>query len=400
MVVLTAALISGCGTGTPYGAEPEGSMAPSLQASEPTPAEAQSGLSVSLEHMRPNEVSLEEFSSGLVRQANQGGAAAQYMTALYSRWGLQARQGAVQWAQADVDGDGTEEVITTFTGIDRGAVLVLYRQGDGFKVDQTEQPGPNLRSVTLYGVKDIAGDGRPEIIWAAADAPISHVFVSTWRPGRFEQMNGEIRVGKLLDLKVEDRALLLRSGVGGAIGSGRPGDIRLRTHRYQLADGAFKLVEQRLDPSPYGIHKLQDGMLAEHFGHLETAALAYREAMEPERLASPLVKGADGATIPSENAQFANAVRATARFRLGLISLRQGRTEEVQQLLRDASGPFSALPGVLAQARDADSACTAAVSWAETDPDFQEAQKSPLGHTWNELAPESLCQTLSYFPAH
>lgn len=378
-------------------------MAPSPRASEPAPAEAQSGSIVSLENMRPNELSLEAFSRGLLHQANQGGAVAQYLTDLYSRWGLQARQSAVLWEQADLDGDGTEELITAFTGVDggdvTGAVLVLYRQGDGFKVDQTEQPGPNLRSVTLYGVTDITGDGSPEIIWAAADAPISHVFVSTWRPGRFEQMNGEIKVGKLLDLKVEDRALLLRSGVGGAIGSGRPGDIRLRIHRYQLTDGAFKLVEQRLEPSPYGIHKLQDGMLAEHFGHLETAALAYREAMEPDRMASPPAKGADGATIPSENARFADAVRATARFRLGLISLRQDRTEEVQQLLRDASGPFSALPGALAQARDADSACTAAVNWAEAHQDFQEARKSPLGYTWNELAPESLCQTLSYFPA-
>lgn len=166
---------------------------------------------------------------------------------------MRPAQGAILWAKADLNGDGIQEVITALNGSNaygRGAVFVIHKEGDSYSVDRTDQPAqPYLLDTRLYAVTDLTGDGKPEIVWSTAELPNSYIFVSNWQLGRFDQLPGNIQMMRMVDLKVEGKDLFVRGTCQGCNDQGES-RWRVRLHRYRLVDGAFRLIEEQLQPFP------------------------------------------------------------------------------------------------------------------------------------------------------
>lgn len=338
----------------------------------------------------PSSLSTEELRAGLQKYVNESEKpASQRLADLFDRWGLQPAGDAIVQAEADLDGDGTPELVTALVGkgppvTGKGALFVLYRSGEGWRVDRSDEvPGP-----ALHAVADLTGDGLPEIIWSSTDAgahtSFSTVLVSTWKPGKLENLPGSMVMASM-ELALDGKDLLLSGGLIGSVGAGEV--QRVRTERYRFDGEQFRLVDRRYAASEYGYHRLVDGILAEEFGRTDDARRAFREAMEPGR--SPLKPG----QVPAEwEGRFGEAVRTYAAVRLAL-NLGLGGAE-AEQVLAGVSGAYAGLAQAVQAAGNEAEACRAAAGWAEANPEFLEALNSPQGYAHPYWLPADLCGPL------
>ncbi|MFZ5824565.1 MAG: FG-GAP repeat domain-containing protein [Bacillota bacterium] len=376
-------LLSACARPkSPPPAPPEPTPAPPPAASapkEPPPGPDLMALA------GPYELGLAELQAGLVRYLSQGdGSLAERLERLYDHWNLRPQDDHPRLAEADLDGDGSAEVVTALNGeggiTGTGALFVIYRRGGEIVVERSDDDG--LPGVRLFDVADLTGDGDPEIAWSStqtgAHTAHTRVLVSRWKQGRFEPLPGEMEIANAR-LSREGRDLLLSGGLVGSAGAGSA--QRARTDRYRWSDAAFRLVDRQFAASPFAYHRLQDGIVAESFGRAADAERAFREALEPDRAAL-----GDGMVPPEKRAEFSGAVRAFARFRLGLL-LREAGTG-------DPAAPFAGLVQTLASAPDRAGACKAAEEWARQHPAFLEALASPYGYANPAWQPEDLCGPL------
>jgi hypothetical protein len=250
-------------------------------------------------------------------------------------------------------------------------VLAVFH---GAAVDYITEP--MVRGAGLAGIRDLTGDGKPEIIWYWKDAGASTEFttyvVSSWAPGRLLNLEGTIS-SSFAELQFDGRDLVVHGGLAGSVGAGEA--QRGSADRYRWVNGEFQLVDRQFDPSAYAYHRLQDGIVAEEFGRAADAAAAYREAMEPDR---PVLVG-------DFSPNLGPVVRDFARFRLALL-LQHQKAPEAAEVLAGASG----LSGVL---RDGGT-CTTAQQWVVAHPEFLEALNSPFGYGNPTWAPEDLCGPL------
>lgn len=382
-LLLAAALAAGCaGRAT----APGGSAGPGPKEPDVGQSQVQD-----LERVAdPSSLNTEELRAGLEKYVNKSEKpASERLADLFDRWGLKPVGDRIPLAEADLNGDGTPEVVTALVGqgpsvTGKGALFVLYRAGDGWQVDRSDEvPGP-----ALHAVADLTGDGLPEIIWSSTDAgahtSFSTVLVSTWKPGALENLPGSLAMASM-ELAVEGQDLLLRGGLIGSVGAGEV--QRVRTDRYRFDGEQFRLVDRRYAVSDYGYHRLVDGILAEEFGRMDDARQAFREAMEPGR--APLKAG----LVPAEwEGRFGDAVRAYAAVRLALnVGL---SSAEAQQVLAGAEGAYAGLAGAVKAAGDEAEACQAAAAWAEANPEFLEALNSPEGYAHPHWLPADLCGPL------
>jgi hypothetical protein len=343
----------------------------------------------------PADLQAAEDAFRQVLNAGQG-TPGQRLAALFQHWQVKPLEGGLLWAEGDLDGDGDAEWVTVWrvrgepyglTG--RGTIFVLDGAGNRWQVyrGSEEVSGPRL-----HGVRDLTGDGRAEIVWSSthvgAHTANSLVYVWDWAGGQWQPLTDPFGMASM-QLTIAGKDVILRGGLIGSVGAG--GLQRERTERYRWVDGAFRLVDRQFQPSQFGYHRLQDGIVAEEVGRVADALQAYREAMEPRRLAAP-----DDALDPDQAARFPDAVRALARGRLVALLLAEGRQEEAARVIAESDGRFAGLTRSLSAARNREEACRLMTAYAEGEPEFLTALNSPVGYANPRWQPATLCGPLPF----
>lgn len=310
------------------------------------------------------------------------------------------RPDAVPYLKADLDGNGTEEYVVALPVTEPGssleghgaALFVIYKQGNRYEVDRTDAL-PNrdemqLMRPYLHAVADLTGTGQPQVIWsrphliASGPQPIE-VFVTAWKPGAFTDLPGAMAIGpnpdESLQVVVSGKDLLLTGGSRREIATG------VRTDRYRFVDGAFRLVDRRFlhtdddlffhtktGESGYG--RFWDGLVAEEVGRLADAEADYREVLDPARPPHPgsvwQYNGPPLELTPAEIDSFGMALRTLARYRLGGLLKRAGRSAEAGEVLSLSAGAFDGLLRAMRTAPNREAGCQAGTAWAAADPTF------------------------------
>jgi hypothetical protein len=201
----------------------------------------------------PRQLTLTQLHQGLQQYLNNGqGPVADQLQTLYAHWNLWPAPGTVLLLEADLDRDGTAEVITALNdangGPGSGTLFVIDRVGDRYTV---ERSGETVLSAGLNATGDLTGDGRPDIIWSGNAAGTSALLLSTWQPGEvatlptgIEATNAQVRVeGRDLVVESSPPVMLMR-----AVDEPRPAP---RIERYRWEQGRFQEVSS-LERDPAG----------------------------------------------------------------------------------------------------------------------------------------------------
>ena len=395
-------LLTACG-----GAAPAARPA-SLPAAQPAPSAPQPGAQPAppagpdlLAQTAQHKLSPDEMQRGLLRYLNQGeGTPVARLDALFQKWGLKPSASARLYTEADLRGDGQTEVIATLKSDNPttgpGALFVIYKQDGHWAVDRT--PRTDLPGVDLLTVAPLTGDNRQVIVWSAtglaANSPPTRYFFSVWQPGGITNLPGSGDPYMVYPrLAIEGKDVVLRGGLMGSAGSGVAQRARIDVWRF--TDGAFKLADRAFDPHPESYFRLEDGIVAEQFGHAVDARSAYGDATEPSRAVAP-----DAFFPPSQGdltqlrQRLGQAVGSFARFRAGLLALDKGDKAGADAVLSGDSGPFAGLTGALQRAGQRAAGCASAEAWAQANPDFLKALNSPFGFGKVTWKPEELCGPL------
>ncbi len=392
LLMLTLVLV-GCSKpkSPPPAAEP--SEPPPPVVVEPTPTPVLPAGPDLMEVSSSYDLTIDELRAGLIRYLSQGeGSVADRLTALYDHWQLQVPENHIRLAEADLDDDGQVEVVTALNGSGAlngmGQVFVIARAASGGVTVEPVASEPET-GVYLFDVRDLTGDGEPEILWSTtmvgAHTGYTSLNASRWRPGASETLPG-IMVMASARIELEEHDVLFTGGQINSVGAGMQ---RSRVDRYRWTGERFELVDRRYADSSLGYFRLIDGIVAETFGHADEATQAFRDAMAD---ADPNLTGL--MIEPEKQAGFVDAVRAFARFRLGALLLSQGQADEAGAALAADAGPFAELPALLARAGEREAGCKAAVAWAQANPGFLEALNSAYGYAQPVWQPEDLCGPL------
>jgi hypothetical protein len=340
----------------------------------------------------PFSLTVEQLAAGLRREVNLPGDAppTERLTGLFRQWQTQTQKGELLYAEADMDGDGSQtEVVTALRGAGQelnghGAVFVIHLKDRTWQVAMGP-PGPGA---ALHAVADLTGDGLPEIVWSTTDVGAhtgnSTVHVSDWSPAAgLQDLPAQMYMASMT-LELDGRDILLQGGLINSVGAG---DLqRSRTDLYRWLDGAFKLVDRRYAPGQFAYQRLIDGLTAEEFRRTEDALTAYREAADTGRAAfSP------GGLPPEWEQKAPDAVRALARARLALLLLKAGRSAEAEQAARAATGAYADLPQGLLPLKDSAAACAHLEDYGSAHPDFLDALNSPQGYANPRWMEADLC---------
>lgn len=385
---------------TPVLAGCAGVSAP-VRANEPqiSPAAHVSGL---MDLPNPNDLSLAQITEGLREYLNSGsgsGPAAQRITDLFTHWNLRPVQHSSLVLDADLDGDGTTETVAVYrdtkstTGA-MGSLFVISGKEGQYQVDRSAE---EVLVPALYTVADLNQDGRQEIIWATtsigANTTNSQIYISTWSPGSLQTQRGDVSMTNITKVEAQGNELVLTGGTKGGFGAGSA--QRTQTVRYTWENGsALKLADQVLANSEYSYHKLQDALLAEERGDLDSAGAGYAAATEPNRQVLP-----PGDSVPDEwREKLSDAVRTFSQLRIVLRQLDANTPEEfVSKVLGGSWGQYEGLTKSALGAKDRQGVCAAAIAWAEKNPDFIKALNSPRGYANPQWKPADLCGPLPGF---
>lgn len=340
-----------------------------------------------------SRLTLSQLEVGLVQYLNNGkGTPTEQLKRLYSKWGVRPAPETQLILEADLDGNGTVEVLTTLndasSALGSGTLSVIQREGDQYVIDRSAEI---VIGAGLHAVADLDQDGTPEIIWsstsAGANTPTTTLFLSTWKPGHLQTTPTGIS-STYAKVEVAGSEILIHGGLKGGYGAGKV--QRVRTDRYRLNQGKLQQVDARYAPSAFGYHLLQDGILAEQWSHTDEARRAYQKAMEPQRT---VLFTED--TVPLEwEERLGYAVRTFARFRLGLLHVQAGQMEKAATISQEAAGPYAGLVQVLRGAAKPEDACQSAAAWATANPEFLQALNIPRGWANPQWKPDSLCGPL------
>jgi len=397
---LCALFLAGCARPAPTGTSAPGATAPAAGSPGAAPTPVSPGVPGPADAGDPSALNLQERAAWLERYLNAGqGPALPRLQALLDHWfpvspGVQPDPNRLSQrsVEADLDGDGTPELATVINVADRkgqlqGAVYVLYRDGGRYRADMS--PPPDLPNLQLVTAADLRGDGRRQLVWMSSDhgahTEYLDLFVADWRPGALQVLPGPVHMDTPTRVALEGREIVLGGGLIGSAGAGAT--QRPWTDRYRLIGGVVRLSDRRYDASAFAYHRLIDGITAETYSHTEDALQAYRDATDPQRAAI-----APGAVEPAHVADFAAAVRALARFRLGALLLQQGQGAAAQQALAAAAaGSYAGLSQALRDAGAPEKGCAAAAAWAKANPGFLTALNRPFGYANPRWAAPDLC---------
>ncbi|MGE5675807.1 MAG: hypothetical protein ACM3XM_18325 [Mycobacterium leprae] len=413
--LITVLWLAGCSVGAP----PETPPAESATQAPPAPAPAPQPQPVTPPPPAPalpkrSGPTRDELRDTLLALLNQPGDDPLARVKVYAEEQKWKGRGERPYVEADLDGDGEPELAAAVGVYDRpddrfpegAALFVVYRKDGQWAVDRSD-PMPERAEVwlmqpSLFGAADLTGAGHPQIIWfrpetiATGPQPFS-VFVTSWQPGSFTNLPGAMAIsfskgkGDVPYLALEGKDLLL----SGSQRFGWP-EVPDRTDRYRFVNGAFRLVDRRLQQNgTTGYDRLWDGLVAENVGRTADAEQAYRDAADPKRQAHSgqiwlygIAPNAKKLT-DAELTQFAEALRPYARFRLGGMLLQAGRSAEAQAVLKSDGGPYAGLTDAMRTAVNRQAGCAAATAWATANPGFLKALN--LGTVVAPWTPEQLC---------
>lgn len=343
----------------------------------------------------PDQLTVTDLAAGLQRYLSEGNEPpGQRLQTLYTRWKLNALvEGQKLMTEADLDGDGTQEVVTALNGanpqgglVGLGAILVGSKPNGQWQVTASE----TVPGLLLVDAADLTGDGKPEMIGASTDvgAHTAHytVYVWQWSGGQFQRLPGDMVIASAR-FAVDGRDLLLKGGMIGSAGAGLA--QRDRTDRYRWVGGRFQLVDRQFTTSTLGYHRMLDGVVAEQFGRTGDARQAYMDAMDPARSVAP-----PDWLEPDRAGAVPDAVRALARLRLVALLLQQGDGAGARQAAAGATGPFAGLVTAAGGGANRDAACKAAQGYAEQNPAFLNALGGVFGYANPEWYADTLCGPL------
>lgn len=313
------------------------------------------------------------------------------------------------YAAADLDGNGNDEYVIALPVDDprsalseqSAAVFVIYHKGGQWAVDRTDPMSDHaevqLMAPALNGVADLAGTGRPQIVWsrpqsiATGPQPV-RVFVTAWKHGAFTRLPGEMAISN----GAKDHAMLTIEGKELVLTGGRRGQIFLPQHtdRYRYVDGAFRLVDRRfIDAGATGYDRFWDGLVAEQVGRSADAERSYREATDVSRTPhSRTVARYHDVPVQLGSAElerFGQALRSFARFRLAAMLKETSRKGEV---LMSNDDPYTGLLDAMLKAPTRKAGCEAASVWAQAHPEFLAAFNE--GVSDERWTPELVCSHL------
>lgn len=374
-----------------------GVSAPDRKAEPPiSPATKVTGL---MDLASPNDLSLAQITLGLADYLNGGsGPVAPRMEALFAHWNLKPVPNSTLVHDADLDGDGTKETVAVYrdTKSATGAIGVLFVISGKDGRYQVDRSAEELLVPALYTAADLNQDGRPEIIWAStsigANTTNTQFYLSSWSPGSLQTQRSDVNMTNVTKVEAQGKDLILTGGTKGGYGAGSA--QRPQTARYNWAGGALKLVDRRFAPSEYSYHRLQDGLTAEESGNLKEAGPAYASATEPNRAVLP-----PGDSVPDEwRERLAEAVRTFSQLRIALLQIESGTPNEfVQKVLGGSWGRYEGLTKSALAAKDRQGLCSAAIKWAEANPEFIKALNSPRGYGNPQWKPADLCGPMPAF---
>lgn len=356
-----------------------------------------------------SSLSRDEAAEVLVSLMNEPGKdPSQQLRSLTER--LPLDRTSVPWLKADLDGDATPEFVAALPVTDPGAsdyrrwlgaaLFVIYQKDGRWQVDRTDpmSEGAELRLMAprLHAVADLAGTGRPQIVWSrphmiATGPQPSSVFVTAWQPGSFTNLAGNMAIS-YMDLIIDGRDLVLSGISRGAM------FLPKRTDRYRFADGAFRLVDRRFETTEgHGYDRFWDALVAEDSGRTADAAQGYRDAIDPDREphsgSVPQYKAPPVELTPEELEAFGEALRALARFRLGALLMGAGQQDEAVTVLQEATGPYQGLTEALLRAKSRKQGCLDGAFWVEANPAFLSALNRGAGH--RPWTPGIICSHIS-----
>lgn len=350
----------------------------------------------------------DQLRDGLIRLMNGPGPdPAAKLEAVFARLGVRPYgPAALPYAEADLVGDGSMEYIMALPVTDPGrsgyrqgmgaALFVIYRRDGRWEADRSE-PMSELAEIELMGpslnaLADLAGTGRPQIVWSrphmiATGLQPTSFFVTAWKPGNFTHLPGEMAISRT----TKDRAQMAIEGKELVLTGGSRGQMFLPTHidRYRYVDGAFRLVNRHFaDAGDTGYARLWDGLVAEDVGRIADAERSYRESADPARKphlgAVPKYSGPVAQLTPADLNAFGQALRAFARIRLAALLKDKGADAPGAE-----DGPYKGLIEAMETAPTRKAGCEAAAAWATAHPDFLAAfNRGVSDQPW---APEHLC---------
>jgi hypothetical protein len=357
----------------------------------------------------PEVFTAAEFAPLLAAYLNAGGTepATARLTALYDRWcGGQAPAHGRQWAEADLNGDGVNELLTAVGGFQTGnpgeaawGLLVIAGQPGQWHLDLLELPRQDVGffyGAKLLGTPDLDDTGKPVMVWqlvtaVGATGGPTQIVAARWAPGSVEQLGAPVRMPNMRTATLDGNVLAVNGGVtGGASGGAWQ---RLRTDRFRWEQGQFRLIDREFAPSSLIYHRLQDGIVAETLGRTQDAAAAYKDAAAP---GAPVVANPHQLQQPDQAKTFGAAIRSLAQLRLGALQLNLGDAHSARQVLLSGQGPFAGLTAAASEAASAEEACRRAEAWAADHAEFFKALALPAGYGNPTWAPGRLCGPITF----
>ncbi len=358
--------------------------------------------------------------------ANLPSAAAEYLTAAggdvsalanaLGQWDMTPPQGGELAAfalgpavmGADLDGDGTEEVIVSavnpraesVTG--EGVLFILGQSPEGqYLVEYSTADGQEpMGPVSILAVQDADGDRVADVAFASescgAHTCSAQIQVLAHRGDGYANLAPGVASDypdliRLEDVTGDGRLEILLHG--NLIGSVGAGPQRASTRVYRLEDDQYRLYEVRYDLSNLLYFAITDANAALAAGDTAEAVDLYQAALaDPDLIASGLMQNGMDA------AQELQTLRSFARFRLVVALALQADTAPAEQALAEAradGGPF--LPATEAfwagftTEGTVDAGCLAVTDLTATNPDLLDILNS-FGYANPWFTEEQLCR--------
>lgn len=319
LIVLLAALLSGCDSLMPPSTpspepeapaaadpEPEEVQNPAEVEEEP-PATEQPEDSTAVVPATTSEVCLppgehpelafsdyESFPQVILDYLNAGASSEELaVTLIINGWGPEEQP---VWAE-DLNGDGVREVVVTVYNPEvppEGAMLILNCVDGQHVVAHVVVSEAGSHAPRLLHIQDINADMLREVVYSSttcgAHTCYQDVQILAWDGGAYQpRLEGSTLDYPYPEVKLTDfnhdgiYSLEVTGTAIASVGAGPQRDT-INIWEYDPVDGMWKLGSQSVAASPFRIHALHDAEAAIDRGEYEIARLLFQDVIESESL--------------------------------------------------------------------------------------------------------------------